>query len=193
MTITLNETLYNTEQLSTLFGATIDHFNLVNKDYDIEIKYRNPRKYTELRELIPYGFCNQRRDGSYFIRIFLSRPNQTLNIPLICHVFYHEYIHIYRDADHKDMTGFENVHTGYDQLFFTLKYPLEFATEDRDDFYPFTQDANLMLAQAINELKGTDVVQFAHRLDLRTIEFKLHSQPLYNQYEWLMSKLYLTE
>ena len=199
MTITLNETLYNTEQLQFLFEATVAHFNLVNKDYEVEIKYRNPRFNAELRELTPYGFCSQKpsdvakcNGGAYFIRIFLPRPNPVLNIPLICHVFYHEYIHLYRDVHHDQMDEFENVHAGYKQMFFALKYPLQFSTEDRDDFYPFTQDSNLMLSQAVNRLKKTNIVQYAHRLDLQTIESKLYNQPLYNQYEFLMSKLYIT-
>jgi hypothetical protein len=191
MQITLNETLYSCKDLINLFDATVDHFNLVNRDYDIEIKYRNSRINRDLRELTSYGFCRQDYSGSYLIRLFMPRPNPVLSTSLIAHIFYHEYLHLYYDKLHSDMTPFENVHADYDQMFFALDHQLRFGVED--DTYTFASDPIQMMQEAIDCLIKQKIVSQIYRMDAISLNQYISNFELYNQYEFLMSRLYVTD
>lgn len=191
MQIALNETLYSCKDLIKLFDATVDHFNLVNRQYDVEIKYRNSRINRDLRELTPYGMAQQWSDGAYKIKLFLPRPNPALSTSLIAHIFYHEYLHLYKGYRHSDMNSFENIHWGYNQMFFALDHQLRFGVED--DTYTFTTDPIQMMDQAVSCLLTKKIVSQVYRMDACSLRQYVSNFELYNQYEFLMSQLYVTD
>jgi hypothetical protein len=191
MQITSNETLYSCKDLIKLFDATVDHFNLVNRYYDIEIKYRNSRVNRDLRELNPYGFCRQSYSGSYLIRLFMPRPNPVISTSIVAHVFYHEYLHLYKDYRHSDMDSFENIHWGYDRMFFALDHQLRFGVED--DTFVFPTDPVQMMQEAVDCLIKQKIVSQIYRMDAISLKQYISNFELYNQYEFLMSQLYVTD